>query len=137
VDATAVADQATIDAALARAYRDGQVDTKIEQHEARLDAINGSVARTATALAELVEAVHSLRDDFNHAEEARKAKDAVVDMMYEDRITALSTAKALKENSDRLRVRWEGWRGKVAWTLGIVTATCVVGNFVLHLMGIS
>jgi septal ring factor EnvC (AmiA/AmiB activator) len=125
------------EAALARAYRDGQVDAKIEQHEARLDAINGSVARTATALAELVEAVHSLRQDFNNAEEHRKEKDAVIDMINEDRITALSTAKALRENSDLTRVRWEGWRGKVAWTLGIVTAVCVVGNFILHLWGVT
>lgn len=127
---------AASEAALARAYRDGQVDAKIEQHEARLDAINGSVARTATALAELVEAVHSLRADFNLAEQHRKEKDGIVDMMYEDRITALSTAKALRENSDRQRVRWEGWRGKTAWALGVIISISVVANLALRIAGI-
>ena len=121
------------EAALARAYRDGQVDAKIEQHQARLDAINGSVARTATSLAELVEGVHGLRADIDSLKTHHESIQPVIDQLMLDRVRALTAAETVADDAEKARKRWEGWRGKTAWTLGVIISVSVVLNLALKI----
>jgi hypothetical protein len=118
---------ATLEAAEARAYRDGRVDAKIEQHEERLDAINGSIAKTADHLAELVASVGGLHRDFLIADTERKAVQPLIEQLLAERTTALKVAEIASS-------RWDGWRGRAVFVAGAATVAVAVSNFVfLHL----
>jgi archaellum component FlaC len=84
-----------------RGRKAGQVDSSLDQHEKRLDKINGSMTRLADEMGGVKLAVQRLGDD------ARSAAT-----------TVLATAKALKEERDAtaeaLRARTE--RADQKWT---------------------
>lgn len=113
------------------AYRDGQVDAQLDQHEKHLRAINGSIDRTATTLVKLERAIDLLSDKLTGI------------LLVMPQIQTIAEKQTLEEEIDRAfrqkeldsQTTWNRYRAIVAWGLGVVVALVTSTNlFLNHLM---
>jgi len=87
-------------AAYARGKREGLIDARLDQHEERLDKINGSLDRFATEMSGLKLGVQRLGD------EARSAATTVLATAKALKDERDATAAALRATTDRSNQRW-------------------------------
>lgn len=116
-------------AEIERAYRQGQVDAKLEQHDDHLKAINGSQARMANILDTLSSAVDKLGDQMTGLLVVMPRIQTVA----ERQIQAEEVASALKKKNLEDQTTWERRRSLVAWSLGSVIGCAAVTNLVLRI----
>lgn len=117
-------DEASLESSAARAYRDGRIDSKLEQHEERLNQMNTAMDRIAANTGLLATAVEALRHDLHASNEAVR----VAAELLATETTA--KAEALAAITAGTVARWAGWKTKLAVLVAALTAGTVLFNFV-------
>lgn len=72
--------------------RDADVDSHLRSHEKRLNAINGSVSRTATALEQLTDEVRQIKSDLKERDTVNEALVTAATGRGAKRLTRLQSA---------------------------------------------
>lgn len=121
------------DRALERAYRDGRVDAKLDDHSAHLLAINGSQERTSATLVQLAASIEKIRDQLADVVGALPRLQTFAEQVAHAQV--IDTA--LKQKRDDDRTFWDRNRVLVAWALGIVAVVTATASTWLHLLGVG
>lgn len=110
------------------AYRDGQVDAQLEQHEKHLRAINGSIDRTATTLIKLERSVDTLSDKLTGILLVMPQ----IQTIAEKQTLEVEVARALHQRAVDGQTTWSRYRAIVAWGVGVLVALVTSANFALN-----
>ena len=101
------------------AYHQGQTDARLDAHDRQLAAINGSVARTAVAVADLAKAVTNQTLEIQALRLEAVAREA----------TVVTTAQALKDAEEARRDKSEQtWSTPLKVTAILASTATVVGT---------